>query len=440
MKNLQIKNNKLKFLSLLILFLFSIFSTSFLFCNLNRKCLIESKSIDKNKLATKNFKDNNIKQKTKGQTKQIKIIKISYLISPGDNLIKILSNYLDFSTIYKIVNSIKDKFDLKSLKSGHKFYYIFKKNELIGFEYYKNKEKRICVYFGKKDCRVEEKNIPYKKKVAFIKGVIEDNLFDSIVKCGEKCELAMLFAEIFAWDVDFVHDIRKGDTFKILFEKKYLKGKFVGYGKILAAQIKVRGKNYDAYWFESNNGTKGYYNSKGIPLEKYFLRAPLKYTYISSRYSYRRFHPILKVYRPHLGIDFAAPYGTPIKSVADGIVIKKGYDREGGNFVKIRHKNGYVTIYNHMSRFAKGLRIGKKVKQGEVIGYVGTTGLATGPHLDFRVKKNGKFINPLKLPSIPKKPLTQKEKKLFLAQIEPFKNILEGKIKLAKADLKNLEK
>ncbi len=426
MKNLR---NKLKIFSLFILLFFTIFYTSFLFCNLNRHHLIENK----------NFRIEHKKQKIQKEKQHIKIVKVNYLIKPGDNLIKILSKYLDLSAVYGIINSIKDKFDLKDLKAGHQFYYIFEKNRLIGFEYYKNREKRICVYFDEKGCKVKEKNIPYKRKVVFIKGVIEDNLFDSIIRCGEKCELAIQFAEIFAWDVDFVHDIRKGDTFKIIFEKRYLDGKFVGYGKILAAQIKVKGKDYDAYWFESNNGTKGYYNSKGIPVEKYFLRAPLKYTYISSRYSYRRFHPILKVYRPHLGVDFAAPYGTPIKSVADGIVIRKGYDREGGNFVKIRHKNGYITIYNHMSRFAKGLRVGKKVRQGEVIGYVGTTGLATGPHLDFRVKKNGRFINPLKLPSIPKKPLTQKEKKFFLVQIKPFRDILEGKIKLAKANLKNLK-
>ncbi len=406
-----------KFIFLMFFLSIFMFTVCFLFCHLKKS---NTQIVTPNQLTIdiKKIK-NNIEPK---------ITEKKYILKKGDTIIKLLSDYISTAEIYKLIKNTRKKFNFRNLKAGHSFIYVFQDNHFIGFEYYKDKSKKICIKIKDGIFVVEEKNIPYKIKKHIVQGTIKTSLFEAIEKAGEHSNLAISLAEIFAWDIDFVHDIRAGDSFKIIVEKNFLDNKFAGYGKILAAQIKNRNKVFEAYWYKTTKGETGYYDINGLPLEKVFLKAPLKFTYISSKYSMRRFHPILKVIKPHQGVDFAAPIGTPIKSVADGVIIRKGYDKEGGNFIKIRHKNGYVTIYNHMSKFAKGIRVGKPVKQAEVIGYVGMTGLATGPHLDFRVIKNGRFINPLKLPSIPKRPLSSSEKRIFLAKIKPLVGILHSKM------------
>ena len=241
-----------------------------------------------------------------------------------------------------------------------------------------------------------KQEISLDKNISAIAGTIENSLFKAVAAVGEKDLLAIAFADIFAWDIDFRHDLRQGDKFKIIFEKLYHGDTFVQNGKILAAEYISRQKTYQAVFFKDPEGTQDYYTPEGNSLRRSFLRSPLRFSRISSGYSHRRFHPILKRYKPHLGIDFAAPSGTPVWSVADGVVIKKGWKNGNGNMVTIRHPNGYETMYNHLSRYGKGIKVGNPVKQKDVIGYVGTTGLSTGPHLDYRMKKNGSFINPLK--------------------------------------------
>jgi len=216
-------------------------------------------------------------------------------------------------------------------------------------------------------------------------------------KEGLDSELINRFADIFAWEIDFFTDPRKGDTFELIWER-YLssEGKILMEGKILAAQYINTKKTYTAILFKDEKNYYDYYTPEGNSLRRSFLRSPLNYTRISSRFSYSRLHPILRIYRPHLGIDYAAPIGTPVSTVADGTVTFVGWKGGFGRFIEIEHRQGITSSYGHLSGYAKGMKKGKEVKQGQVIGYVGSTGLSTGPHLDFRITKNGRYVDFLK--------------------------------------------
>jgi murein DD-endopeptidase MepM/ murein hydrolase activator NlpD len=217
-------------------------------------------------------------------------------------------------------------------------------------------------------------------------------------------------ADIFAWDLDFHTEIQKGDSFGVAVEKMYLDGRFIRYGRILAAEF-VRGpRHLHAVWFDEG-GAPGYYASDGTSLRKAFLRSPLKYTRISSGFSFARLHPILGTVTPHLGIDYAAPAGTPVVASADGIVTLAGWYGGFGQAVRLRHPTGYETLYGHLSRI--GVRPGQRVSQGTVVGSVGSTGLATGPHLDYRISRNGVFLNPLTVKLPPAEPIPPTEEHAF---------------------------
>jgi murein DD-endopeptidase MepM/ murein hydrolase activator NlpD len=225
-----------------------------------------------------------------------------------------------------------------------------------------------------------------------VEGEIKNILWTSMKEKNIPVDVILNFADIFAWEIDFLTEVRDGDKFKVIYNvKKNLRGKVIQ-KKVLAGYYegKETGKKIMVY-FEDD-----YYNEKGEGARSMFLKAPLQYRRISSYFTYHRFHPILRYVRPHLGIDYAAPTGTPVSAVADGVVTFKGWNGGYGNFVEIKHQMGYVTTYGHLSRF-RNIYVGKKVKQGDVIGYVGMTGIATGPHLDFRIKKDGQFINYLKI-------------------------------------------
>lgn len=239
-------------------------------------------------------------------------------------------------------------------------------------------------------------------------GTITDTLYESCLRAGLPSSLIMELADLFAFDIDFTSDLRVGDTFSVYFEQTVSDGRLVKAGPILAAVMQVSGRTYQAYYYELPDGYRDYFDEKGQSLRKMFLKAPLSYRRISSTFTYRRFHPVLKIYRPHLGIDYAAPTGTPVSALGDGKVVFKGWKGGFGRYVEIKHNATYKTTYGHLSRFAKGLKVGDRVRQGDVIGYVGSSGLATGPHLDFRFYKNGKPVNFLKTTfpharSVPKK-------------------------------------
>lgn len=226
-----------------------------------------------------------------------------------------------------------------------------------------------------------------------VSGTIISNLFNAVRAVGEDAELAARLARIYEWEFDFFKDIREGDSFTVLVEKCFVRGKYVGYGKILAADFKVKGKAYKAFRYAEGDKF-GYYNENASSLERGFLRVPLSYSRISSRFSGARMHPVLGEVRPHYGVDYAAPIGTPVMATASGTVSQKTYNKASGNFIELKHNNGYRTYYLHLSKFAD-IKVGSKVEQGQVIGYVGSTGYSTGPHLDYRIKHNNTWLDPL---------------------------------------------
>jgi murein DD-endopeptidase MepM/ murein hydrolase activator NlpD len=237
-----------------------------------------------------------------------------------------------------------------------------------------------------------------------ISATVDRSLYEAIRDAGEGPQLVQQLVDVFQWDIDFF-ELRRGDTFSFVVSKHFAGSDVVGYGPITAARFTHRGTTYEAFRHESADGFGGYYGRGGAPLRKQFLKAPLKFSRVTSGFSKRRFHPVLKYFRPHHGIDYGARVGTPVMTTADGVVVEARYKQGEGNFVRIRHSSTYDTYYLHLSRFAKGLKKGTKVTQGDVIGYVGMTGLATGPHLDYRVTERGKWLNPLNLKSITPDPL-----------------------------------
>ena len=229
-----------------------------------------------------------------------------------------------------------------------------------------------------------------------VRGVLNSSLSEDMNKMGVDDVCVSKFADIFGWDVNFFIDPQKGDSFEIIFEKKFAEGRFAGYGDILAARYVNRGHAFNALGVVDPKGLRRrYYDLDGKSLQKQFLKAPLKFSHISSRFSLHRLHPVLGIVRPHLGVDYAAPAGTPVYASADGVVTFSGFYGGFGNHIRIRHGSNYETYYGHLRGIARTVRVGLRVSQGDVIGTVGATGIATGPHLDYRMTISGRFVNPL---------------------------------------------
>jgi len=268
---------------------------------------------------------------------------------------------------------------------------------------------------------------PFERRMTVhaISGELDGALELAIEESGGESNLAFLMADVLQWDIDFTRDLRLGDRFEILYEKVYLDGSFHGLGDILALEYTNGDREIEAYRF-GDEESSGYYDNEGRPMRKMFLRSPMTYSRVTSRFSKRRFHPVLKRYRPHYGVDYGAPTGTPVKVTANGVVLSAGWDRGGGNTVKVRHPNGYITAYLHLSRFGKGVRSGKRVAQGDVIGFVGSTGLSTGPHLDYRVKHHGRWIDPLSLRAVPADPIPTDRLAEFGEQRDRYRQQLSG--------------
>jgi murein DD-endopeptidase MepM/ murein hydrolase activator NlpD len=250
-------------------------------------------------------------------------------------------------------------------------------------------------------------------------GTIMSSLWAAMTSKNIPWNIITSFTDIFAWQIDFT-DLKQGDTFKIVYKVKQPISKNKKLSKIIAAQCKTSSRIYNAFYFKTKEGIRGYFDEEGKSVKSAFLKAPLQFKRISSCFTTSRMHPILKYARPHLGIDYAAAVGTPVSSICDGVVAKANYSGGFGNLVIIKHLNGYETYYGHLSKFGKGIKKGSKVRQGQIIGYVGMTGLATGPHLDFRIKFNGKFLNFLKIKQPPTRILKGENKKAFEEKIGPF--------------------
>lgn len=310
----------------------------------------------------------------------------------------------------RIVSSAREEYNLSRVKAGQPYWIHLTADGLFrDFRYPVDDQRYLTVFQDPEQDRLVPvmKDFPYETRVETVSGVIESSLFAAVRDLGEMDQLALDLADIFASDIDFYSDIQSGDSFKVLIEKKYLNGKNTKYGAIQAAAFRNRQKVFSGFRFHDENGKPAYYAPDGKSLKRSFLKSPLKFGRISSKFSLGRMHPILRIVRPHLGVDYAAPVGTPVQAVGAGIVINAGMSGGSGRMVKLRHAGGFETAYLHLSRIA--VKSGSRVNQGDVIGYVGSSGLSTGPHLDFRVVRHGTPINPLKVIFPPGNPVPQNE-------------------------------
>jgi murein DD-endopeptidase MepM/ murein hydrolase activator NlpD len=253
---------------------------------------------------------------------------------------------------------------------------------------------------------------PFERRLVprTVSGVVDSSLISAVAEAGASPQLAYRMADVLQWDLDFSRDLRRGDTFEVAFDAVELDGRPAGLGDIWALTFDNGGRRLEAYRYGGD-----YYDGEGQPLKKMFLRSPLQYAFVTSGYNPRRLHPVLKTYRPHWGVDYRAKVGTPVRVTASGVVTFAGWSNGGGRMVKVRHPNGYVTGYLHLSRFAAGIRPGARVRQGDVVAYSGNTGLSTAPHLDYRVQRDGRWINPLQLDNVPAEPIPAAQLAAFVS-------------------------
>ena len=334
-----------------------------------------------------------------------------YQIEKGDCLSSIITGLgLTGSDAEKITETVSSLYPPTKIQIGNKYAAITKPDSTSAIQYLvfeKSKTDYVVVDLCSDSLKAHESTKPVTLLRRYVEGTITSSLWNTIIEAGSSPMLALKISDLYAWQVDFF-DVKQGDSFRLIYDEAWIDDTtFLEIASIEGAQFKHQGKAYTAVPFEQDSARE-YFDEEGNSLRKEFLKAPLDFFRISSKFSNGRFHPVLKIYRPHHGVDYAAPTGTPVKTVGDGIVISKGFQRNGGgNYLKIKHNSVYTTTYMHLNRFAKGIQNGSSVKQGEVIGYVGSTGLSTGPHLDYRVHKNNQPINPLTMeapPSYPVKP------------------------------------
>jgi murein DD-endopeptidase MepM/ murein hydrolase activator NlpD len=345
---------------------------------------------------------------------------ISGRIEKGETLFDIFKKYhLDLRDLFKLREASADIYKLKNVCSCRPYKIVVdEKDRIESFAYSIDDDTILNIKCTDSGYCAEKIPASYEKRMRYIGGIIRDNLISSMNDTDGDLMLALQLSDIFAWDIDFTTDLRKGDVFKIVVEGLYQNGQFKKFGDVLSAEFINNGKVYRAYRFEAN-GKADYYNEDGQSLKRAFLKAPLNFRRISSFFSGRRFNPLLKIWRPHHGLDYAAPTGTPVSASGDGTVVFVGKRGGYGNLIELRHGNGYTTYYGHLSRIRKGIRKGEKVTQGEVIAYVGSTGLSTGPHLHYEMRINNRPLNPLsvKIPhgeSIPKKELAAFRRMRFM--------------------------
>jgi murein DD-endopeptidase MepM/ murein hydrolase activator NlpD len=357
-------------------------------------------------------------------------------IRPGDTIGKVLARYgFSAADIQVLYDQVKPVFDLRRLRTGqHLRLYAEPSGAVVSLEYdvddfnYLAVEKRDDIFRASLQAR------PVETAVGMIWGSIDESPILAFNQLGEEDSLALEFADLFGWDVDFHIDLRQGDTFKVIFEKRYLQGKFIGYGKILAAEFSNQGRLFQAFAYVSPDTQRlGHYDAEGKSLEKEFRKSPIKWARITSRFSSSRRHPIYKVYRAHYGVDYAARVDTPVQATADGVVTFAGWNGASGRMVRIRHKNAYETMYLHLRSFGPGIRSLARVKSGDIVGYVGSSGDSTGPHLDYRITRNGAYLNPLSAKFDPVEPIQAERLEDFKREIEKYRLLLSDPLAFIRA-------
>lgn len=336
-------------------------------------------------------------------------------VRSGQNLSAILADKgISLNTIDEISKKSVLVFDVRKFKVNNLFYFFMNKKDTTKVDYfiYEIDPVDYVVYQLKDSLQIYREKKPLITMIKEASGVITSSLWNTMKEQALDASLAMDLSDIYQWTIDF-YGIKKGDKFRVVYEENFVYGKSVGIGRIFAAQFVHANEDFYAFRFTQNN-EDSYFDQTGKALKTAFLKAPLKFSRISSQFSNSRFHPVLKIYRPHHGIDYAAATGTPVVSIGQGTVVAKGYQAAGGgNYLKIKHNQEYTTSYMHLNGFAKGISQGTHVSQGQLIGYVGSTGLASGPHLDFRVFRNGTPINPLSVKSPPSDPISKENVKSY---------------------------
>lgn len=328
--------------------------------------------------------------------------------------------------IHELDNASKDVFRMNRIQQNQK-YYLYKNaetDELVRMIYHKNALEYV-VFDWEDDIEITDGSKELYKEVAAAKGTVKSSLYNALVAQNVNILIANKLSEIFGWQVDFFR-IHKGDKFKVIYEKQFIEGKPYGIGEVIAAEFTHQNETYTAFLYD-NGEKEGYFDKNGKSVQKALLKAPFTYSHrISSGFSHNRFHPVLGENRPHYGVDYAAPLGTPVLAVGDGEVLEAQYRGANGNIVKIRHNSTYTTAYLHLNGFAKGVRKGARVKQGQTIGYVGKTGRVTGVHLDYRVYKNGTPVNPLTLVLPPAEGISDEDMNEYQNFIRDLKKQLEN--------------
>ncbi len=346
-------------------------------------------------------------------------------VKKNESIYTILNSFdVEAGVIQQLDVASRGLFESKSIKPGHK-YLVYKNpntQNINRFILHLNLVDYI-VYDWSNDVNVFKGAKEIEKVQVVTDGVIISSLYEALLVNGDNPILGNKLSDIFGWQVDFFN-LQPNDSYSLIYEQQYVEGEPFGIGEIIAANFSHNGTDYDAYYFETHERS-GYFNQFGESIQKALLKAPFKYSQrISSGYSHSRFHPVLKKRMPHYGIDYAAPLGTPVISVGDGVVIEARYRGANGNIVKIKHNSTYTTAYLHLNGFAQGIRPGTKVKQGQTIGYVGRTGRVTGVHLDYRIYKNNQPVNPLNIEIPSSEALKDEDLASFKLYIERYKHLM----------------
>ena len=347
------------------------------------------------------------------------------IVKPGQTLSVILSEHgLSKKEIHELSQNAEGTFDVRKIKDGQAYAVFTTQDSLATPRYfvYEEDPKSYIVFDLKESHNVSRGKNPVEWRQKEVKGQVESSLWVAMQNNNTSPQLAIVLSHIFGWSIDFF-GLQKGDWFKVMYDQATYRGEVLYIDKVHYCVFNHGGKDNYAYWYDQGDGSSNrYWNENGESLKKAFLKAPLKFTRISSGFTYARKHPITRVVRPHTGIDYAAPSGTPVMSIGDGVVTQRSYQGGGGNTVKIKHNSVYTSAYLHLSKYGPGIKVGSRVKQGQIIGYVGSTGMSTGPHLDFRIWKNGSPINPLKMESPSIEPVKKENMPAFKAYISRYEN------------------
>lgn len=351
---------------------------------------------------------------------------ITEIVGNGENLSALLSRYgVSMSEIDALVRTTQDVFDVRYIKAGNVIclflddslskpaYFVYEKDRINYIAY--SLRDSIFAWKGEK---------PVERILTEVKGSIKSSLWLSLIESGASPNLALDLSEIYAWTIDF-YAIQPGDEFKLMYEKLVVDSNEIGIGRIPAALFRHAGNDFYAFYFMQDS-VSDFFDEKGESLRRTFLKAPLRFSRISSRFSHSRLHPVLRIRRPHHGVDYAAPVGTPVMAIGDGVITKMGWSGGAGRMVKIKHNSAYSTAYLHLSKYGEGIKQGGYIRQGQVIGYVGSSGLSTGPHLDFRFYKNGEAVDPLKVESPPAEPVDSVNLPRFKMLVDSLMPIIDS--------------